>query len=166
LTLPLLARVDFRDGVPVAEFSRLAPPFFSDRLDLFLEAVDPLPALRSVALTPGLAVSIGTSLRGRAGRFGRGGLAARCCLALVAWDLVGMIECSWSPSSHFHRGICRQMRDRAWRSGRPRLRHGPTICSFDPQNITCHRGASSGASAHDPACPCRHPRVSPRARIV
>lgn len=75
---PSLRRVDLREGLPVAESSRRAPPFLRARFDMFLLAVAPLPALRSLALTPGLDVSTGTSLRGRRGFLGLGGAASRC----------------------------------------------------------------------------------------
>ncbi len=79
LMCPWLLRVDLRDGVPDAEFSSFAPPFFSARADRFLSAVAPRPTRRSVALTPGCAVSTGKSRRGRGARFGLGGFAFRSC---------------------------------------------------------------------------------------
>lgn len=77
LARPELARVDLRDGFPVRESSRAAPPLFATRLAAFRDAVEPPPALRSVALLPGSAVSTGTSRRLRAGRLGFGGWASR-----------------------------------------------------------------------------------------
>jgi hypothetical protein len=68
-----LLRVDLREGLPVAESSRRAPPFRAARLERFLEPLEPSPTFRSLALTPGCAVSTGASRRSRAGRFGFGG---------------------------------------------------------------------------------------------
>lgn len=86
---PVLLRVDFREGRPVAESSRAAPVFFATRLEVLRVAVDFLPTLRSVALVRGFAVSTGVSRRGLAARFGFGGralraAAARACSAFVA----------------------------------------------------------------------------------
>lgn len=87
---PVLLRVDFRLGLPVAESSAAAPPFASARADLFRARVDPPPALRFVALTPGFAVSTGVSRRLTAFRFGFGGFAARAALALKTSDRVAI----------------------------------------------------------------------------
>jgi hypothetical protein len=84
LIRPDAFRVDFREGFPVAESSRRAPPFRAARFETFLEPLLPPPALRSVALTPGAAVSTGTSRRARAGRLFFGGFALRCCRVLKA----------------------------------------------------------------------------------
>jgi len=65
-------RVDLRDGCPFESSSlkeeRDEPPFFKLRVPL-----DPSPARRSVALTPGRAVFTPTSRRGRGGLLGRFG---------------------------------------------------------------------------------------------
>jgi hypothetical protein len=88
LTCPLLFRVDLRDGTPEAEFSRTGPPRLATRADRFLSAVAPKPTRRSVALTPGCAVSTGKSRRGRGGLFGLGGFASLCCCARKRCALV------------------------------------------------------------------------------
>ena len=88
LARPALLRVDFRDGLPVAESSRRAPPFLSARFDAFRVPLLPEPARRSVALTPGREVSTNSSRLRRRGDFGLGGRASRCCCALKAWALV------------------------------------------------------------------------------
>jgi hypothetical protein len=98
---PVLPRVDLREGLPVAESSSRAPPFFAALFDRFLDAVLPLPALRSVALTPGLDVSTTSSRRGRRGSLGFGGLASRCCCERNLCALVAMpstIHEGFSPS--------------------------------------------------------------------
>ena len=55
-------------------------------------AVEPSPALRSVALVPGREVSTGTSRRGRFGCFGFGGCASRAALLLYCSARVAMVE--------------------------------------------------------------------------
>jgi hypothetical protein len=82
-------RVDFRDGRPFAALSNAAPPFLAARVDRLREPVPlPSPAFRSVALTPGRAVSTGTSRRGRDAAIAfpgpdRSALLKNCC-AFVA----------------------------------------------------------------------------------
>jgi hypothetical protein len=82
--------VDFRDAFPVAESSRPAPPFRAARFETLREPLLPPPAFRSLALTPGCAVSTGKSRRGPGDRFFFGTLASRCCWDLKASDLVAM----------------------------------------------------------------------------
>lgn len=77
-----LRRVDLRDGV-VAESSSITSAFRAARLPTFRAAVFFLPAFRSVALTPGAAVSTGTSLRGRAFFFFLAG-ARRRALSIIS----------------------------------------------------------------------------------
>jgi hypothetical protein len=66
---PVLRRVDLRDGRPDLESSSVAPPLRPARIERLRAAVEPWPAFRRVALTPGIAVSTKTSRRGGAGRF-------------------------------------------------------------------------------------------------
>lgn len=81
-----LRRVDLRDG-RARESSSMYDAFFAAALDMFRAAVEPPPAFRSVALTPGWAVSTGRSRRRRSGRFGRFG-ANRSCWYLNSSALV------------------------------------------------------------------------------
>ncbi len=90
LARPLALRVDLREGFAVPLSSSAAPPFFATRLEALRAAVDLPPALRSVALTPGLDVSTGSSRRGRGARFGLGGFAPRCVFARERSALVLM----------------------------------------------------------------------------
>jgi hypothetical protein len=62
-------RVDFRDGRDF-ESSSAYEAFFAAAFDRLRAAVEPAPAFRSVALTPGFAVSTGVSRRGRFERLG------------------------------------------------------------------------------------------------
>ena len=87
---PLLFRVDLRDGLPVAESSRRAPPLFWARIEMFLFAVWPPPTLRWLALTPGKAVSTEASFRKGRGIFALGGCASRCCWARNICAFVAM----------------------------------------------------------------------------
>jgi hypothetical protein len=57
LIRPELPRVDLRDGRPSGVPSSAAPPFLPARFDSLRDPLGPTAALRSVALTPGLAVS-------------------------------------------------------------------------------------------------------------
>ncbi len=90
LARPLALRVDLREGFPVSLSSRAAPPFFATRFEELRAAVDLPPAFRSVALTPGLDVSTGSSRRGLGARFGFGGFASRCVFARERSALVLM----------------------------------------------------------------------------
>jgi hypothetical protein len=94
-TRPALFRVDLRDGLPLRESSRSAPPLRSARRDTFLRPLRPPPTLRSVALTPGKEVSTVRSRRVARGFFARAGRAARCWATLNRSALVAMAR----PSS-------------------------------------------------------------------
>lgn len=90
LAPPVLFRVDFRLGLPVAESSNAAPPFFAARFEALRAAVELPPAVRCVALTPGFAVSTSMSRRGLDFFLGFGGFAARAAFALNTSDRVAM----------------------------------------------------------------------------
>jgi hypothetical protein len=74
---PVLFLVDLREGWPVCESSRAAPPLLAARFDTLRVAVPPVPTFRSLALTPGSAVSTISSRLGRGGRLVLGGFAVR-----------------------------------------------------------------------------------------
>ena len=89
LARPLALRVDLREGFAVRSLRARRRPF-ATRLEALRAAIDLPPALRSVALTPGLDVSTGSSPRGRGARFGFGGFASRCVFARERSALVLM----------------------------------------------------------------------------